>query len=167
MTDRRKIAQPDVVLNEGKTLTDIFVEADNMTGAVKAVQRVQGQMPHDAYLARGSITGVQYEAAEAMLKDYDLWGLEQLRAQAMERLDASERDLTAMQIDAKNRVLAALAECEPIGAAIVFDICCCGMTAKDMAAKLGLRRDHIVPRLAESLETIAVFRGLTVRASKR
>ncbi len=90
-----------------------------------------------------------------------------MRAQAMERLDSSEQDMTGLQIDAKNRLLGALAECEPIGAAIVFDICCLGLTAKDMAAKLRRDRKYVVPRLSESLETIAVFKGLTVRPSKR
>ncbi len=167
MTDRRRVAQANQKHNAGQITADVIVEADEATGGQVKRVRIQGQNPHDRYRDQGLIDSDQHAAADAMLKDYDLAGLETLRGQSWSREDQSIAEMSDVRIDAKARLLHSLAACEPVGASVVLKICCEGQTARDVAAALGLPKQFVIPRLTESLDTIGALRGLTGVTRKR
>jgi hypothetical protein len=118
--------------------------------------RVDGQRPHDRYLARKLITETQYDAAQMMLRLWDRAKMESLRAAPLEYVEPGPRELLSdAVIEAREKLHHQLARLEPMGANVVMHVACEGRSCAEWAFMRGVRREYAMERFREALQTLA------------
>ena len=123
---------------------------------LKPVARVEGQMPHDRYLARGYITQEQFDTAQLMLRLYDKGQWVELKAGSFEYIEAGDRaGLSDAAVDARKKLAWHLNRLEPAGASVVRHVCCEGWETSAWAHYYGVDRKYAMGRRKEALTTLA------------
>ena len=118
--------------------------------------RVEGQMPHDRYLARGYITQQQFDTAQMMLRLYDKGQWVELKAGSLEYIEGGDRaGLSDAAVDARKKLAWHLNRLEPAGASVVRHVCCEGWETSAWAHYYGVDRKYAMGRLREGLDTLA------------
>lgn len=118
--------------------------------------RVDGQRPHDRYLARKLITEAQYDAAQMMLRLWDRAKMESLRAAPLEYIEPGPRELLSdAVIEAREKLHHQLDRLEPMGANVVMHVACEGRSCAEWAFMRGVRREYAMERFREALQTLA------------
>lgn len=118
--------------------------------------RVEGQMPHDRYHARGYITDRQHATAQDVLRLYDRGKWVELQAASMEEhiKGGSRAPMTDDAVDARKRLKQLLARLDLAGADMVWKVVLEGWDVTAWAHYYGVDRNGAMGRFREALDVL-------------